>query len=324
MPPAPVSVIVPVRDRRALLSDLLDALDRQTLDDFEVVIVDDGSTDGSDKVAEERAIHGRQVLLVRSSPKGALAARRLGVAKASGAIIAFTDSDCLPTPGWLKAGVGAIEEGAVMANGSTRPQRPLRPFERSVSSGTEGLYPTCNMFFLRETFERFGGLDEEAVRRLGFRAGRRAAGLGFGEDTILAWRIRRSGLLCKFVDDAVVEHFVFAPDLRETLSRALQAAAFPALVKEVPELRGTLLSRRLFLGERRIPVYLALLFLLARRRTAATASICWWVWQRAKELRSLAGSPASNLAWMPAEMGMDVLLAGALLTGSARSRSLVA
>ena len=67
--------------------------------------------------------------------------------------------------------------------------------------------------------------------------------LGFGEDTLLGWRVRRTGTAV-YEPAALVEHEVFRTGLAEALSRSWMAGAFPALVREVPELRGTALFGR--------------------------------------------------------------------------------
>ncbi len=322
--PPRVSVVVPVKDRRQLLTDLLDALEAQTLRQFEVIVVDDGSTDGSADVAR-RAVAGRPVVLLDGGGQGAVAARALGVERATAPVLAFTDSDCRPLPAWLEEGVRAIEEGADLVNGWSRPARPMLPLERSMGSGIEGLYPTCNLFFRRDAFDRAGGFDTSVGQRWGFRPDERSRGDGFGEDTLLAWRVARTGAV-RYVPDAVVEHHVFAPDYRDMLSRTARVAAFPAMVREVPELRRTLLRHRFELGPRsRLPVYgLVAVLALGRgrpRRPAVLGCLAWWVTLRGRELRRFPLPWRRRLALLPVEMGIDVVTAGALVVGSVRARS---
>jgi glycosyltransferase involved in cell wall biosynthesis len=318
-----VTVIIPVKNRRVMLAAALDGLEAQTFRDFEVVVVDDGSTDGSGEEAAARLVAGREVRVVRGDGCGAVAARQLGTAAARGEILAFTDSDCVPQPAWLETGVAAIRRGADVTNGLTMPARPMRPLERSMGSGLEGLYPTCNIFYRRAAFDAAGGFDGGAADRLGFRPDRRSRGDGFGEDTLLAWRVARRGTVA-YAPEAVVEHAVFPPDHREAFSRALRVGAFPALVKEVPELRSTLLHRRWQLGPRtRLPVYGMALALLVGRPKFAAACLTWWVAIRMQELRRYPVPWARRLAVLPVEMGLDVLTAGALAAGSISARTVV-
>lgn len=325
--PAPsprVSVIVPVRDRRDLLRRMLDALAAQTLTDHEIIVVDDGSEDGSGDEARQDAALGRPVKVVAGGGAGAVAARRLGVSHAKAGLLAFTDSDCVPEPGWLAAGVAAIEQGADLAQGVTRALRPPRPLERCVQAPTEdGLYQTCNVFYRRTAYDAAAGFDISAGKRLGFRPGSRLRGLGFGEDVLLGWQVRRSGRAA-FAPDAVVAHHVFPVDVVESLRRAWTAGAFPSLVREVPELRQTLLLDGLVLGGRpRLALYAAALAFLARRDGVATAALVIWVGARLRRVAQLEPSWTRRATVLPVDLTLDAVSAIALAAGSMRARRLV-
>jgi hypothetical protein len=312
-----VSVVVPVRDRRLLLRQLLDGLAAQSFRDFEVLVVDDHSTD--DPAAEAAA--GGNVRVVPSEGDGAVAARRTGIRGAVGEILAFTDSDCVPTPGWLAAGVAAIDAGADVVQGLTRPRRAMRPLERSVvADRADGLFATCNVFYRRDAFDDAGGFDDAS--HLGFRAAVRARRLGFGEDTITAWRVARCGRSA-FAPGAVVEHEVLPPDLTDALARAWLTGAFPALVAEVPELRDQLLVHRVFLGTSRAALYGGLaLGAVGKRRAAALAFGVWaagWV----RDAWRHDGPPARRLAAVPALLALDAITGVAVVAGSVRARTVV-
>jgi hypothetical protein len=239
-------------------------------------------------------------------------------------LLAFTDSDCVPAPGWLGAGVAALDAGADVVNGRTMPAGPVSLFDHSISSGEEGLYPTCNMFYRRAAYESAGGFDAGARVRMGFRAGTRAHLLGFGEDTLLAWRVRRTGV-ARYEPEALVEHAVFRTGIVEVLSRAWMAAAFPALVKEVPELRRSVLFRhRVSLGQRsRAPVYAFIAALALRRRAIVGAAAGWWAFEVIRELGQSTGSRTTRLAGLPVVMATDAVVATALVTGSLKAKTVV-
>src|SRR5439155_12779705 len=95
-----VSVVIPVRDGAASLPPLLDALAAQTLrrEEFEVIVVDNASTDGTADVA--RAAGAR---VVSEAIANRSRARNAGFAAAQTDLIAFTDGDCVPDPRWLEA-----------------------------------------------------------------------------------------------------------------------------------------------------------------------------------------------------------------------------
>ncbi len=318
-------MVIPVKDRRELLGRALDGLAAQTYPDFEVVVVDDGSTDGSGELARERVILGRPVRVLDGGGSGAVAARTLGVDAAEGELLAFTDSDCVPSPRWLELAVEAVDAGADLVNGRTIPDRPVLPLERSMGSGLEGLYPTCNVVYRRDAFDRAGRFDGDAGRRWGFRPDRRSKGDGFGEDTLLAWRVVRDGGTAAYVEEAIVEHAVFPPDGKDVLSRTARVAAFPAMIKEIPELRPTLVRWGWQLGQRtRLPTYatfVALPLAVALGQPLLLAlPVAWWMVLRLQELRRFPISWSRRLRILPVEMGIDVITAISLVIGTVKAR----
>lgn len=325
MPGPRLSIIVPFRDRRAMVRELLDALAAQTASDFEVVMVDDGSTDGARDEVQRDLEAGLPVRLVDNDGRGAYAARRTGVAASDAPYLAFTDSDCIPDREWVTEGLAALDKGADVANGTTVPTRPPLPLERTMWSGEEGLYPTSNVFYRRDAYDRAGGFDPQAADRFGFAPGSVERAMGFGEDTLLAWAVRRDGVAVH-ADNAVVRHQVFPTDLTDTVRRTRMMRAFPALVREVPELRGgTLLRQGVMLNTPadRVPVYATLLAMVARRRRLAFGGLAWWLGTRLVEARRGHGPVAARVGAVPVQMVLDVVATAALLRGSARHRTVV-
>ncbi len=94
--------------------------------------------------------------------RGPAAARNVGWRKAAGEIIAFTDDDCIPTPGWLRAGVAAFRPGLIGVSG--RLVMPLSSdptdYELNASSLERSEFVTANCFYRRADLERVGGFDE--------------------------------------------------------------------------------------------------------------------------------------------------------------------
>ncbi len=317
-----VSVIVPVRDRADLLAKTLAGLAEQTFADFEVVVIDDGSKDSSADVARRARDQGLNVRLVQTSGVGSVAARCAGIAEAAGEVLAFTDSDCVPEPGWVAAGVGAIDKGADVAQGTTLPERDCRPLERSITHhADDGLFPTCNVFYTLNAYERAGGFDVDAATRLGFRTTSGRA-LGFGEDTLLGWRVSRVGENA-IVHDAVVRHAVLRPSVREHLWRAWLIGGFPELIRECPELRSTMLSQGVFLGRQRLPLYAAVLLTAAGQRLLGALTALGWAGLHGRTTLRQPGSLHRRLLAVPVEMAIDVISAVALILGSIRTRSIV-
>lgn len=322
-----VSVVVSTYQRSKALPGLVSALEQQTypMDEIEVVIVDNGSTDDTSEVlarlAADSPLKIRAVTL--SSNEGSSGGRNAGWRAAEGEVIAFTDDDCLPEPDWLKAGLEALEEDVVLVQGRTVAQRRIRALERGAGSAVmDGLYPTCNVFYRRKVLQSTGGFDRADGAKLGFRPGSFGSGYGFGEDTMLAWRVARSGKAV-FAPDAVVRHAVSRPPMREYVVRYWVVGSFPALVREVPELRDLLLRRKVFLGYRRVPLYATIAALISPYRWIAAATAVWWVVARARDARRRGGSRSSQVLAVPVEMAVDAVSAVALVRGAIRARRFV-
>ncbi|WP_449064582.1 glycosyltransferase family 2 protein [Planomonospora algeriensis] len=105
-----LSVVVPVRDAEPYVSDALTSLVRNARPDFEFVVVDDGSADGTGQVVEDfRDDLPGLVVLRNETPAGLAEARNLGLSLASGRYVSFMDGDDWLAPGYLADLVGAIE-----------------------------------------------------------------------------------------------------------------------------------------------------------------------------------------------------------------------
>ena len=102
-----VSVIIPTYNREAFLREAIASVQSQTMQDFELLVIDDGSTDGTDELG---AALGESVRYFYQPNRGVSAARNAGITRARGALIAFLDSDDLWQPNklahqvaWLQA-----------------------------------------------------------------------------------------------------------------------------------------------------------------------------------------------------------------------------
>jgi glycosyltransferase involved in cell wall biosynthesis len=188
-----VSVIVPTYNRASLLKRLLESLREQTYpaDKFEVLVVDDGSTDETPQVMEEFARSAPfAVRYFRQPRKGPAAARNLGIQQSRGEIVAFVDSDVTVAKDWLTNAVHYFLTDKVDGvEGRTEPCGTETPFAHRAHNLKGGQFLTCNIFYTRAILERIGGFDER------FRAPHR-------EDSDLAWRVLDAG-----------GHIVFAPNV---------------------------------------------------------------------------------------------------------------
>ena len=172
-----VSVVIPVFNRADLIDRALDSVLAQTLADYEIIVVDDGSTDGSAAFIERRSVD--KLKLIRSERnRGAGAARNLGIAAASGHYVAFLDSDDAWEPAKLDLQVAALDSApdgffacgcdyylwhgqqqSLVRNGLTPAQ-----FRTDILFGCS-ISPGSTLMVRRDAFEKVGPFNE-SLRRL--------------------------------------------------------------------------------------------------------------------------------------------------------------
>lgn len=114
-----LTVVVPVRNEEAVIGRCLEGLSGQVRDGVEVIVADDGSTDATVRVVQERFPEAR---VLRLPPRGSASARVSAIAEARAPRIAFLDADCVPDPGWVAAALRGegIVMGRVRAEGTFR------------------------------------------------------------------------------------------------------------------------------------------------------------------------------------------------------------
>ncbi|HYN22100.1 MAG TPA: glycosyltransferase family A protein, partial [Thermoanaerobaculia bacterium] len=97
------SVVIPTHNRLEVLAEVLQALEfQEAAPSFEVVVVDDGSTDGTAEWLRGRTFNLPLRVLIQTN-SGPAAARNTGIAVAAGEWVAFLGDDTVPSPGWLAA-----------------------------------------------------------------------------------------------------------------------------------------------------------------------------------------------------------------------------
>ena len=194
------SVVVCSYNDAPTLRDCLDGLAEQTYLDYEVIVVDDGSTDGTGAIARDY-----DVRVIETENHGLSRARNTGLDAATGDIVAFVDGDARADPDWLSflaARFAGSEDAAV--GGPNLPWPDAGPVAQAVATAPGGPthvlisddeaehIPGCNMAFRREVLEAIGGFDPQ------FRAA--------GDDVDVCWRLREHGFRIGFTPAAVVWH----------------------------------------------------------------------------------------------------------------------
>jgi cellulose synthase/poly-beta-1,6-N-acetylglucosamine synthase-like glycosyltransferase len=314
-----IAVVVPTHDRAHLLPRLVACLAAQRdAGDFEVVIVDDASTDDTPRVLAALASRSAIPVHVERLPRnaGPATARNVGWRATSAPVVAFTDDDCLPQPQWL-ARLRASAEVADIVQGRTLPEPSQReragPFSRLLVVGHEtGFYQTCNIAYRRTVLEQHGGFDES------FR-------YPAGEDSDLAWRAKDAGATTCFDPDALVFHDVppssFGGALRD--SWRWQGAVHAA--SKHPALRSMMASRHVWRpAHRYVAVGLAGAVRVAVRPRSvaswaiAAAALTPYALYRGKTDPLPGLGPRRRWAMVPAAFVVDAAEVAACAVGSAR------
>lgn len=226
-----VTVVVANYNHGRYLPALLGALAQQQEVTLELVLVDDGSTDGSfDVMCDQVAKSGLTARVLRlPANRGRSVARNVAILQARAPLVAFTDADCTPHPRWLAEGVGSFVQGGTGAvQGVTLPHPDqAQPFFNHFIEirRFDGTFSTCNMFYRTRALVEAGGFDPAA---------------DYWEDLDLGWRVQRLGWESAFAPDAVVYHQVLALRPRQWLDWPRHFAVMPQKVRRYPEYRDYL------------------------------------------------------------------------------------
>jgi glycosyltransferase involved in cell wall biosynthesis len=241
-----VSIIIPVYNGAAHIQATVEAVFAQTYTDFELIVVDDGSTD---ETATILGAYDGRLRLIRQSNQGVSAARNMGLRQALGEFILFLDGDDIIYPEKLARQLGILEEdhllGAVhsgwrLVDAHGRPLRPIRPWEQSPQLTLIDWLKWKPVFlgamlFRRHWLERIDG----------FRTDLRQA-----EDTDFLLRLSLAGCPMRWLEEITIDYRQHgagvtndgrqqARDLTTVLTDFAQTPQLPAAVKQIlPEIRS--------------------------------------------------------------------------------------
>lgn len=316
-----ISVVVATYARPERLARLVAALEAQDLTaPFEVVIVDDGSPGPTwDELVRLTGSSALALTPVRlDDNQGPAAARNRGWREAVGPLIAFTDDDCIPAPGWLSALVEGLA-GLDVVQGRTEPDPAgtWGPFSRTVEATREDFYATCNVGYRRTILERIGGFDRA---------------YSACEDTDLALRAIAAGARAGYADRALVHHEIHPSDYRAYLREKRRWDGVALIVSRHPEIRAKLHSRWFWRASHppalAAAVGLALAYRGQRlhsgpRLLVGLALVVPYVRFRTQVFPLPATGPRRRWLLLPAVFIADVSEVSVLARGSVRYRTLV-
>jgi len=213
--PKSISVVIPAYNAAATLAEQLEALATQQYeDDWEVVIVDNGSTDGTADLARRYCQRFRAFTLIDSGPqRGHSAPRNAGATAARGELLAFCDADDVVAPGWLQAMadaachydlIGGWLDARPLNDDSTRSWHRPWPRDR-LRSWLLPYAVSANLAIWAHVLRDLDGWSTD------YEAG--------GEDTELSWRAQLAGYRLGFAPDAVI-YYRYRSGLRQTARQA--------------------------------------------------------------------------------------------------------
>jgi glycosyltransferase involved in cell wall biosynthesis len=195
-----VSVVVCTFNGSATLAECLEGVVQLDYPDFEVIVVDDGSTDASPSIASEYPVQ-----LISTENRGLSSARNTGYLAATGELVAYIDDDARPDRDWLQYLARTCIEGDWSAVGGPNispagdgvvadcvANAPGAPAHVLLSDREAEHVPGCNMAIRRSALARLGGFDPQ------FRVA--------GDDVDLCWRLAENDLKIGFSPSAVVWH----------------------------------------------------------------------------------------------------------------------
>lgn len=319
----PLSVVMPVRDLAPFVGAAIESILAQTHRDFEFVILDDGSTDGTrDIVRRWRDRDPRIRLIEREAGLGPAESSNLVVREARGAILARMDGDDISHPDRLRLQLEALRSHpeavlvGSLCEGIDGAGRVVRPRDRSrlVARSPFAPFPHGSIMFRREAFERIGGYRREA---------------NFWEDLDLYRRLSHIGGLL-VLPAALYRHRASPLSTRLTsrrreVERSVDRMYRQVVAGEAPRPDGRLapyvfvsLGSTLLWAGRRPRVFLPLLRRAALRPDASTlAALVWGMWGAVspaslrlvlragvwlRDLRAAARVPEEGVyAWVPAD-----------------------
>jgi len=210
-----ISVVIATYNRKNLLKNCLRALFDQSLPSkkYEIIVVDDGSTDGTKDFIKTYQKSHPSLRYLRQPHLGTTKARNLGLKKAKGEIIAFTDDDCIPKKNWFEEILRAFKKSQKLlgVEGKTITDGQATPLTSQIVNLKGGAYQSCNIAYKKKVLEKIGGFDEKFT-------------LPHCDDVDLALRVLKFGSIY-FSPKAVVVHPPRPTTFKQELGRIKHIAS---------------------------------------------------------------------------------------------------
>jgi GT2 family glycosyltransferase len=210
-----ISIVICTHNRAELLRGTLQALSTQDVspDEYEIIVVDDGSTDRTSEVvggmSSPASIH-----YLNREHRGRSAARNLGIREAAGDLVLFVDDDTLAPTSFLSEHLRfherhprSVVRGPIV---NITEYRIPDTYALGIKDFSSAFFCTCNASVERKHLEAIGGFDEN-FREYGF------------EDNEIGWRLRQAGIRMRFNKKAIIYHYKPVAGVEDLPALCLQA-----------------------------------------------------------------------------------------------------
>jgi len=261
-----ISVIIPTYNRKDILQKALDAYKDQSLppDQFEIIVIDDGSTDGTKEAVEKVRNTQLNIRYFHQPHGGPAKARNLGIKQAEGSIIFFTGDDCISDKHLLQEHLRFHKKGeaiAVLGHIDWHPDLEITPFMRYITIDTQFSYPKIKETSYNVPFKYFYTSNISVPKKYLELAGIFDADFteAVWEDVELGYRIWRSGVRIVYNPRAIAYHH-HQVDIQDYIQRQIRAGKAAAILyRKHPELIDFLRLPKVTSPEVRFRFYQALL-----------------------------------------------------------------
>ena len=211
-----VSVALVVFNEKKYIKRCIDALLRQTYMNFEIIVIDNGSTDGTGEIINSYNDE-RIKYFVENSKCGLSRLRNIGIEKSRGEFVFFTDGDCIPNKYWLEEGLRTLQDRKyVGVEGKTYYESSNTTISNVIVESWKGFYMTCNVGYRREVLDKVNCFDPN------FTYGH--------EDRDLAIRVLKYGEIY-FSEDMIVVHQIKKRSIKGLFTLAKRAGNMVYLFK---------------------------------------------------------------------------------------------
>jgi GT2 family glycosyltransferase len=214
-----VSVVIVVRDESKHIKKCLEALFKQSYPDFEIIIIDNGSTDGTGEIINSFG-NKRIKYFYEPARCGIAMLRNIGAKKTGGEYVFFTDGDCVTNKHWLEEGLKVLEtKEYVGVEGKTyyETQEKITISDYNTCQLTAGKFMACNVAYPRDILEKVNYFDPL------FKYGH--------EDKDLAFRVKKSGRIY-FSENMLVFHQKKTLSVSALFNRARRAENMVYFIKK--------------------------------------------------------------------------------------------